>query len=1081
MVKDNFMKDFLKNINVKERDSARKIVNNELIEKCDYKILEGRKILFQGKILSSDLYSSYKSELIIDILTSKVEKTSCTCEKFMNNKKDGYCCSHIISMYLKKIEILKEDILIKKILSDQKDIMKILFKKEDRESKLLQTLISASEKKLVCIDVYINKNVWTKKIGFEFKIGEVGNRKRYIIKDIKSFLLNYNNRIPMEFSNDFIFSLRDYNLVEEAEMIITMMNSMLELEDSNYNFRKRQDTFLNKKEMIIPEGLLKTFLLGLKKSKIFLNSGFFSREIETEILECDIEVPIELYEIEEKIKMNFPRELPEILGGNKNLFLYDTTIYSPSKKQRDILVRYIENLGNESEVSFDIEKKETVFKELIPSLQDMTSVLVLDNNISEQLVFEKPKFKFYFNRDEYIKLIIKVVYGEYEFNIFRDIKEKYIYRDKKLEQFVINKVINLKFGNVNNDLFVFIGSEDNAFEFFNEKIDELHEIGEIYYSEDFKGKLNISKGDFNIQVQRGREEYFEFKYAIKNIPDDEFKNILMSFRENKKYHKLNSGEYIDLEDINLKELLKLLDSVSNEYTDESIKFNLNKSVYMYEKLNSIVSNYGGKSELAKTKKKILENEEFKLPLNISATLRAYQVEGYNFFKRLSGLGMGGILGDEMGLGKTLQAITFITSEKGKKTLIVAPTSLVYNWEGEFSKFSPNMKVLVNTDSKEKRKKMLENIDEFDVVVTSYNLLKNDIDVYKTLKFDFMILDEAQYIKNPGARITRACKEIKANSKFALTGTPIENSLLELWSIFDFIMEGYLFDKKTFNSKYNRNLSEEEVLIKDLKKLTTPFILRRLKRDVLDELPEKIEKIVYVDMTKEQKKVYSAYIKYINELIDKKVSLNEFKKESIEILAYITKLRQIALHPTLVTDNFLGSSGKINALKEIVTDTVQEGHKILIFSQFTSALKIVEEALKKNEITSYYIDGSVKGEKRVDLVNRFNEDDTNVFLISLKAGGTGLNLTSADVVVHLDPWWNPAVESQATDRAHRIGQKNAVEVIKLIAKGTIEEKIISLQEKKKEITNAILDGNEENNNVFNKLTAEEILSLLKEKF
>ncbi|MGL4875205.1 MAG: DEAD/DEAH box helicase [Clostridium sp.] len=1081
MVKDNFMKDFLKNINVRERNSARKIIENELIEKCDYKILDGKKILLQGKILSSDLYSSYKSEIIIDILTSKIETIVCTCENFMNNKKEGYLCSHIISMYLKKFENFKNDPFIKRLLLDQKDIMKIVSKEESKENKLLEKLLPSSEKSLVCIDVYINKNIWNKKISFEFKIGEVSSKKRYIIKDIKTFLLNFNNSIPIDFSNDFIFSSRYHSLNEESATIISIMNSMSELEGSEHNFRKRQDSFLNKKEMIIPDGLLKPFLLGMKKSKLFLNAGFFSREIETEILECDIEVPIELYEIEEKIKMKFPRELPEIFGGDKNLFLYDTTIYSPSKKQRDILIRYIENLVNKSEISFEVQNKDIVFKELIPSLQDMTSVLILDNKISEQLVFEKPKFKFYFNRDEYIKLIIKVVYGDYEFNIFRDIKEKYIYRDKKLEQFVISTVVNLKFGNVNNDLFVFIGSEDNAFEFFNEKIGTLHEIGEIYYSEDFKGKLNISKGDFNIQVQRGREEYFEFKYAIKNIPDDEFKNILMSFRENKKYHRLNSGEYIDLEDIDLKELLKLLETVSSDYIDNTTTFNLNKSVYMYEKLSSIVSNYDGKDDLAKTKEQILENEEFEIPLNINATLRTYQLEGYNFLKRLSALGMGGILGDEMGLGKTLQAITFITSEKGKKTLIVAPTSLVYNWEGEFLRFSPDIRVLINTESKEKRKKMLEKLNEFDVVVTSYNLLKNDIDIYKELQFDFMILDEAQYIKNPSARITKACKEIKASSKFALTGTPIENSLLELWSIFDFIMEGYLFDKKTFNSKYNRNLSEEEVLVKDLKRLTAPFILRRLKKDVLDELPEKIEKIVYVDMTKEQKKVYSAYIKYINELIDKKVSLNEFKKESIEILAYITKLRQISLHPTLVTENFLGSSGKINALKEIVIDTVQEGHKILIFSQFTSALKIVEEVLEKNEVTSYYIDGSIKGEKRIELVNRFNKDDTNVFLISLKAGGTGLNLTSADIVIHLDPWWNPAVESQATDRAHRIGQKNVVEVIKLIAKGTIEEKIISLQEKKKEITNSILDSDEETSNVFNKLTSEEILSLLKEKF
>ena len=430
----------------------------------------------------------------------------------------------------------------------------------------------------------------------------------------------------------------------------------------------------------------------------------------------------------------------------------------------------------------------------------------------------------------------------------------------------------------------------------------------------------------------------------------------------------------------------------------------------------------------------------------------------------------------MGLGKTVQAISFILSNRGKKTIIITPTSLIYNWRDEFLKFAPSLKIAIVNETKKKRLDIIENYKNYDVILTTYNLFRIDSDNYKDTEFDYCFLDEAQYIKNPSSKNSKVCKCINAKSRFALTGTPLENNLMELWSIFDFIMPGFLNNQEKFNARYNRCLDEDEVIIKELKSLISPFILRRLKKDVLNELPEKIEKIIKVDMTKEQKKVYASYTKYVKDIIERKVHNDEFNSSKIEILSYITKLRQISLDPSIVMDEYNGESGKLIALSEIITDMIDRGRKILVFSQFTSVLSKIKRVLDGNSLSYYYLDGSVKSSKRQELVNKFNTDNTNVFLISLKAGGTGLNLTSADVVIHFDPWWNPAVEEQATDRAHRIGQKNVVEVIKLISEGTVEEKILNLQDRKKELIDNLIGGDSLNNSLFSNLSKENILKL-----
>lgn len=420
----------------------------------------------------------------------------------------------------------------------------------------------------------------------------------------------------------------------------------------------------------------------------------------------------------------------------------------------------------------------------------------------------------------------------------------------------------------------------------------------------------------------------------------------------------------------------------------------------------------------------------------------------------------------------------IKRKKNSKVLIVTPTSLCYNWQKEIEKFTPELNYHVFTENKNTRK---ENIKKSDVniYITSYGLLREDIDLYKEMDFELFIIDEAQNIKNPTSLISKSVKSVNAKTKFALTGTPLENSLVELFSIFDFIMPGFLNTLNDFNQKYSfKEFNEEnnkklELLNKQIKS----FILRRKKENVVKDLPPKIENNIYVELEKNQKELYAGLVEKTKIEMDDLINKEGFTKARFEILKLLTRLRQICIDPKIIFDNYKGKSTKIVETIKVINELKENGHKILLFSSFRTALDIIEKELIKNKISYYIIDGSVSSKKRMELVDKFNSDDTTIFLIMLKAGGTGLNLTSADTVIHLDLWWNPQAENQATDRTHRIGQTKTVEVIKFIAKGTIEERILELQEKKKKLSDSIIEGKDREQNLIGTLSEKDIKELL----
>ncbi|EOR20057.1 helicase, partial [Clostridium sartagoforme AAU1] len=607
----------------------------------------------------------------------------------------------------------------------------------------------------------------------------------------------------------------------------------------------------------------------------------------------------------------------------------------------------------------------------------------------------------------------------------------------------------------------------------SEGIDNLSKIGDVTLSNEFSEIKLIKSNDIISKIEE-IDDYYNFGYKIDKVDYSEIAYIMERIKSGSSFYKTKENNFLDLKDTEVVEFFKTIEELNlfnNVYKEEIYvdKFSL---IHLDSKIrNKRIPFITGEEKIKELVNKLNNKEEnYAVPKDLNGNLREYQIKGYNWLKSIENLGFGGILADDMGLGKTIQTITLLLSNKNKKSLIITPTSVVYNWKSEFEKFADTLKVGVIHGSVSERKKVKENYKEYDVLLTTYGTLRSDFKWYEEKRFDFCIIDEAQNIKNKKSKITELVKSIKANCKLALTGTPIENNLLELWSIFDFITPGYLYNEEKFKYKF---LNGDDKSLKELKELISPFVLRRLKEDVLDELPDKIEKEYLIPMTFSQKQIYNSYMKDIK----KKLKENKkIKDNKIVILSYLTKLRQLCLDPSLLIDDFKEESAKIKAVKEIIQETIDSNKKVIIFSQFTSVLKNIGNKLKEDNISYLYLDGSIKAKERINLVNEFNNRDKNIFLISLKAGGVGLNLTSASVVVHFDPWWNPAVQDQATDRAHRLGQENIVEVIKLISKDTIEEKIIKLQEEKKELISKIIDGDTLTGETLNTITEEELLKL-----
>lgn len=571
----------------------------------------------------------------------------------------------------------------------------------------------------------------------------------------------------------------------------------------------------------------------------------------------------------------------------------------------------------------------------------------------------------------------------------------------------------------------------------------------VFISEELKNLKRKPIGKIQIIV-KSNEDWFQMNFKSDEYTDEEIAEILSAYKKKKKFFRLR-GDYLSLTEGEIGEALKQL---SNDIDFDAKS--LDKKIPIYQALKLKDSSISELSDdIMKLFNEIQDYENVKLNVNpdILSVLRPYQIKGIQWMSALSSHNLSGILADDMGLGKTLEMIAFLSQDKTKKpTLIVSPKSLTYNWEAEFNKWNPEQDVVVLSLDKVQRHEIIQSIknDEDVVYVIPYDSLRLDLDYFKNIEFKCVVIDEGQYIANALSKKAKAIKELKADHRFALTGTPIQNSLMDLWSIFDFLMPGYF---KSF-SEFKKSYGKLDISDKDrahLERIVSPFILKRKKEDVLKELPGKSIEIKTLSMSSKEQDLYNAYL--IN--VKKSMAMEDAKK--LEILAELTRLRQICVDPSMFIENFNDLSSKLEYCVTLLKQATMKGHKVLVFSAFRQVLDHLGEELGKQKVSYDMIVGDTPAKKRVEMAEDFNtKPDIQVMLISLKAGGTGLNLIGADIVIHLDPWWNVASEDQATDRAYRIGQERKVTVYKLVMKNTVEERVISLQEKKKAL-NDIIDN------------------------
>lgn len=1008
--------------------------------------------VFNFEVDSETKPTYYDVSIVIED-NKEIVKTICDCKEYRNFQS----CKHIGAVFVNYYETLFKGSIIN-VHKITEDILNKFMPDEDtliKKELQVELIINVTEKESY---YYYYGRTYT---DFNIKI-MIGEDKLYTLGNhATAFKVAYENQEgEVYFGKNFTYIPEKYYLSSNSKTII---ESYLDVCEGSYNrniFAKDFKTFLNK----------------------IKNTNFIINNYKIEGIKEGFPISSNLIKNNESYELDFDLENIEALIKNDyEYILYKGNLYHLRKLEQELIDDLMENKLDKLIISK--EKVDAFTKGL---LKIVRKNLKIDASVTDITLPKEISTKLYFDlRSSYILVDALFKYDEKEVNYFD--KSNTILRDIDYETKVINDILKYGFEIDNNK--IILKDIEKEVEFLENGLENLATKYEIFTTEKFKG-INIKKKtSVTSMFGIGQDNILSYTFSLGDINSNELVNIFEEIKNKKKYYRLKNGDILNLEDESLKELSDLKDDL--ELSDAEIiaghgailKYraiyldSLKNTKYNIIKTDNLFDNFIDKFYKFKDINLTLPKDELKI-------LRDYQVTGVKWLYTLAKTGFGGILADEMGLGKTIQVIYYIKQmlkdNENNKFLIVVPTSLAYNWDHEFDSFGSNIKRKICVGNKDKRTKILRNLNDTNVIITTYGLLREDEELYNNLNFNTMVIDEAQNIKNNMAGITKVVKKINAENKFALTGTPLENSILELWSIFDFIMPGYLASLTKFQSKYKiKDFDEDsEILIKGLSKQINPFILRRKKQDVVKELPDKLINDIYIELKDEQKKLYVAELERVKEEMEKIIETEGMNKARFLILQLLTKLRQICIDPSIVYDNYKDGSNKLEQLESIVNEYIKNNHKILIFSSFKTALNIVKEKLNKAKIKTYMIDGSVPAKDRIEMVDNFNNnDDVKVFLIMLKSGGTGLNLATADVVIHLDLWWNPQAENQATDRAHRIGQKNTVEVIHLITKGTIEEKILELQNKKRILSDKLIDGEIRDKNILSELTKEDIKNLL----
>lgn len=1032
----------------------------------------GRDSFVKGRWYSSDiekenttkLASSFmhiyrvKSESPRRVYTVKIKNNgadiegySCNCPQFEIAKT----CKHVAAVLLDDYEDIASYEFIDKLALSKE----ILASYKNNDSNTIKEKLDINlEFQFSYRDIYL-------------KI-KIGNKKKYILSTYSkasSFIDAYNERKEYVFGKNLTYSPNKFYFDNKDSELLEYLGDLIGSQRNGYYYSASSYISID----------IKTFetILNIIGEKEFTIMGSGT------IYNIYNGLPTE-YNLSKDSDGNFVLRLEDVenyrfLDYDYKFAAYNHNLYILDRKDRDLLTQLRQRKIDE--LVFD---KNSIKEFNNGLLNNVKNNITIDSNVTEIELPSKPSVKLYFDIS-YSKLKCDIVldYKGKEINYFD--KTDFL-RDNDYEAEVVEDILNYKFIEDKNSFIM--TDDDEMYYFLDEVLASLSEKYQVFTSKKIDNTKVLKNVSTSSNFSIGQDGIMSYKFSVEGINQEDLNSLFSALKQKKRYYKLKNNNVVSLEDNEeleqLNNLITDLDLSKTDILEGDVVIPKYRAIYIDSLKNSKYKNI----ETNNLFDEFISN--FKRYKNLSVSfdkddekiLRDYQKDGVKWLNTIYKCDLGGILADEMGLGKSLQTITFIKQILKEKPLakiiIVVPTALVYNWEKEFAKFAPQLKYVAVSDTVAKRQEIFANKDKYNIFITSYGLIRNDKDEYEDMNFELCVVDEAQNIKNYQATMTREIKKIKAKCKIALTGTPVENNVTELWSIFDFIMPGYLNSVVKFREKYNIKDVDEKGLevLNNLSNQIKPFILRRKKSDVVKSLPKKIENKIYIDLPDKQKMLYMKVLKDTKKEMDEMIRDGGFEKSRMKILQLLMKLRQICIDPSVMYENYTGDRVKIDELLRVVKESIDNNHKILIFSSFKRVLDNVKELFAKNNITYYMIDGSVKSKDRMNMVDKFNNDDTNCFLITLKSGGTGLNLTGADTVIHLDIWWNPQVENQATDRAHRIGQTKTVSVIKLVTKGTIEERIIELQDKKKILSENLIEGKSDSESLSS-LSEKDIKKLL----
>ncbi|MDI9519808.1 MAG: DEAD/DEAH box helicase [Bacillota bacterium] len=897
---------------------------------------------------------------------------------------------------------------------------------------------------------------------FSLKIGD--SRLSYI-KDLPAFFLAMKEHRPYPVSKSFTFSPAWMRLDSASTALLDLLSAYIEV-------REKSDmplTGKEKRDLPLTDSFLKLLLAALPDMRFMLNLD--GKELTQDGIRKE---PLPLlfslgYDIRGVVlNAQWTEEVRYADQDRSHAFVAGRLVSLSASDKALLGVLPLHPKGEEFSFRFSRSQTPRVFSDLLPFLQ-RTQAVVMEENLQQRLLKYPLKARIYLDSEgSGISAKVVFAYGEIEADpfTFNQNLPAYLLRDAAGERAVMDLLARYGFrarsGRAD------LQNADLIFEFLMKGVSDLHRLGEVYLSQAFRQLTPRAPSlSAHMKLKSGR---ISLELADTGQISEDLLPLLQAISKRKKYFRYKNGAFVTLDDA--REWQALAEAYLESVTPLTDGRDLPAMRAHY--LASLIQRDQLPVTIDEGARKAIELDSSNIISPVKG-LYDYQQRGFRWICSLHALGLGGILADEMGLGKTAQMIAaleyFRLSEmQHLPSLIVSPTTLLYNWQTEIERFAPGLSAVVVSGSRAVREKQVADAleESCDVIITSYPLLRQDIALYEQIRFRFAVLDEAQNIKNFTSQTARAAKCLNAHTRLALTGTPMENNVTELWSLFDFVLPGYLFSAREFIKRYEdgRNAGELRLRIR-------PFLMRRLKADVMSELPEKLSTTLYCEMNTEQRRVYQAALMKSRTWVNKLLKEKGLEGSRIEVLSAISLLRQTCCHPKLSLPEYTGESAKLELLMEILPEMLKNGRRILLFSQFTSMLALIRERLDQAGIPSFYLDGETPAQDRLTLADRFNQGGAPVFLISLKAGGTGLNLTGADAVIHYDPWWNPTAEDQANDRAHRLGQDKNVEIIHLITRKSIEEAVVEMGNRKRRLFDRLITPGEV---LPEKLSREDVLKL-----